>query len=137
MRFPRESLSILLIALVPALATALWHPQKPDWDQSKLEEGEIRISMAKKLGDHVLWVDARSPQEFEREHIPGALRLNEQDWDPLITPFLEKWTPTQYVIVYCGADCKSSHQVAFRLRHMGISPVFVLKGGWEEWKKNE
>lgn len=136
MSFLRESLSILLIAVIPALATALWHPKKPEWNPSQLQEGEITLVMTKKLDHPILWVDARSPLEFEKGHIPNALRLNEQDWNQLITPFLEKWTPNQHVVVYCSTACKSSYHIASRLREMGISPTFTLKGGWEEWKKD-
>jgi len=39
--------------------------------------------------------------------------------------------------VYCdGADCGTSRAVARRLkRELGVSEVYVLKGGWRAWPK--
>ncbi|MBI4023445.1 MAG: hypothetical protein HY360_00595 [Verrucomicrobia bacterium] len=38
--------------------------------------------------------------------------------------------------IYCGGqECQASRQVAGRLRESGIEPVYVLKGGWDAWRK--
>ena len=86
-------------------------------------------------GGNLLWVDARSTEEYGAEHVPGALLLNLENWDQLFPKFLDQWTPGEKVVVYCGvATCELSREVAERLRKNGISAVFVLKGGWEAWK---
>ena len=82
-----------------------------------------------------MWVDARSADDYEAEHVPGALLLNLESWDELFPKFLDQWTPEKKVVVYCSAaTCELSREVAERLRTNGISSVFVLKGGWEAWK---
>ena len=86
-------------------------------------------------GGNVLWLDARSAEEYEAEHVPGALLLNLENWDHLFPKFLDQWAPGEKVVVYCSAaTCELSREVAERLRKNGISMVFVLKGGWEAWK---
>jgi rhodanese-related sulfurtransferase len=86
-------------------------------------------------GESVFWVDARSADEYEAEHVPGAFLLNLESWDQLFPEFLDRWTPEKKVVVYCSAaSCELSREVAERLRQNGISSVFVLKGGWEAWK---
>jgi rhodanese-related sulfurtransferase len=53
----------------------------------------------------------------------------------LFPKFLDQWAPDQKVVVYCSAStCELSRDVAERLRKNSVSPVFVLKGGWEAWK---
>ena len=82
-----------------------------------------------------LCVDARSKTSFEKDHIPGAVLLNEDQWDELLPGVLTAWWPGQSIVVYCDDKlCDSSNAVAKRLRETGLGPVFVLKGGWEAWK---
>jgi rhodanese-related sulfurtransferase len=84
---------------------------------------------------NVLWVDARSADEYEAGHVPAAILLNLEDWDRLFPQFLDRWSSEKKVVVYCGAtSCELSREVAERLRKNGIPSVFVLKGGWEAWK---
>ncbi len=127
-----EAFVIVLIALLPSIGAALVHPKKPDWN---LKNNEISLSQINK--DLALWIDARSQSEYDQQHIPGALPLNEDNWDALLAPILDTWRPGQLIVVYCSSQkCLSSHEVAKRLREqVGLSPVYVLKGGWEAWKE--
>jgi rhodanese-related sulfurtransferase len=86
-------------------------------------------------GENVLWVDARSSDEYEADHVPGAILLNLENWDRLFPEFLDHWNPDKKIVVYCSvASCDLSREVAERLRKNNIPFVFVLKGGWEAWK---
>jgi rhodanese-related sulfurtransferase len=134
-RLVRQALSILLVALIPASLTAAFHPRRPPWSEETLERGDVLLPTALAWGGAVLWVDARSAEEYGAEHVPGALLLNLENWDQLFPKFLDRWAPGENVVVYCGAaSCELSREVAERLRKNGISTVFVLKGGWEGWK---
>jgi rhodanese-related sulfurtransferase len=126
---------ILVAALIPAVLTAAFHPQRPAWSQETLASGEERLPTVLSWGESVLWVDARSADEYEAEHVPGAISLNLESWDELLPKFLDQWSPEKKVVVYCSAaTCELSREVAERLRKSGITSVFVLKGGWEAWK---
>jgi rhodanese-related sulfurtransferase len=135
MRPVRQAGLILLAALIPASLTAAFHPQRPPWSQETLAPGEESLSTVLTWGDNTLWVDARPAEEYESDHVPGAISLNLENWDQHFPKFLDDWVPEKKVVVYCSAaTCELSREVAERLRKGGISSVFVLKGGWEAWK---
>lgn len=126
--------------ILPAIGTGLLHPKAPIWNIAELKPGEIRVRDALAWGDQVLWIDARSGQLFEQEHIPGipgALRLNEDEWESLLPQLLQVWHPDRKVVVYCDSSaCQASHNVARRLREeVGLTDVYVLHGGWAAWKE--
>lgn len=134
----RQALLILFAALIPASLTAAFHPRRPLWSPDQLESGEAMLSTVMAWDGNVLWIDARSADEYEAEHVPGAIMLNLEGWDQLFPQFLDRWSPEKRVVVYCSAaTCELSREVAERLRKSGISSVFVLKGGWEAWKSKK
>ncbi|MBV8176554.1 MAG: rhodanese-like domain-containing protein [Verrucomicrobia bacterium] len=138
MRSLRQALLILLAALIPAGLTAAFHPRRPAWSEDTLLPGEVKLQTVLAWGSDVLWIDARSLKEYEAEHVPGAILLNLEDWEQLFPRFLDQWRPEQKVVVYCSStSCELSHEVAERLKTNGISPVYVLKGGWEAWKNRK
>ncbi|HEY5894161.1 MAG TPA: rhodanese-like domain-containing protein [Chthoniobacterales bacterium] len=133
-----QAIVILLLALFPALITAFWGPNRPNWDRDQLAEGEIRLTDALKT-PNAIWIDARTKAEYDQEHVPGAALLNEDQWNSLLLAFASQWQPDQVIIVYCDSlQCDSSHQVAKRLqKELGAEKekVLVLKGGWRSWKQ--
>ena len=138
MRALRQASLILLAALIPTTFTAAFHPLRPPWSEETLLPGEALIQTVLAWGRDVLWIDARSANEYEAEHVPGAILLNLEDWDQLFPGFLDQWNPNKKVVVYCSSTaCELSHEVAGRLQVDGISPVYVLKGGWEAWKSRK
>ena len=129
----KQAASLALLALVPAVATALLHPKRPAFTD-QIREGEIAVADAMRAPSEYLWIDARSAAHFAERHIPGALPLNEDAWDELLPAVLEAWPTGRPAIVYCDSRaCEASEDVAKRLREFGVAPVFVLKGGWQAW----
>jgi len=86
-----------------------------------------------------LLVDARSWDDYAKEHIPGALSLDQQDWDTGLVSFLEHWTPSRPVVIYCGGQaCGLSKAVALRLlTDLPEADVYVLKQGFSAWKLHQ
>jgi rhodanese-related sulfurtransferase len=139
----RQALILITLAFLPALGEAVYFRNKVSW-QSRLSASEIvTVDQARSWGDNVMWVDARSAEDFESDHIPGAILLNEDSWNELLPQFLEQWSPDKGVVVYCSAQsCNAAAEVARRLReeaqlkdNEGKNCVFVLEGGWEDWLK--
>ena len=129
----KQAAGLALLALVPALATALLHPKRPAFTE-KIREGEIAAADAMRNASDYLWIDARSTAHFAERHIPGAVPLNEDAWDELLPAVLQAWPTGKPAIVYCDSRaCEASEDVAKRLREFGVAPVFVLKGGWDAW----
>ena len=135
----RQALLLIALALVPAIGEAIYFRNRVSW-QSPIPASElVTVEQAQSWGDNVIWVDARPAEEFDRDHIPGAISLNEDSWNELLPQFLGQWSPEKRVVVYCSAQsCNASREVAHRLRNeAGLKDVFVLQGGWEGWLKNK
>ena len=128
----RQLAALLALALLPALVSGVIQLKRTD--RTPVAD-EVSASDAQAWGDKVLWVDARARAKFEQGHIPGAVLLNEDEWDRLVPVFLDMWEPEKIVVVYCdGGSCDASHAVAKRLREeLKLENVHVLKGGWSAW----
>jgi rhodanese-related sulfurtransferase len=140
----RQTSILIAVAFLPALGEAIYFRNRVSW-QSRLSASEVvSVDQARNWGDNVMWVDARPAEEFENDHIPDAILLNEDDWNELLPQFLRQWSPDKRVVVYCSAQsCNAAAEVARRLREEaqlkndeGKDCVFVLEGGWEEWLKS-
>jgi rhodanese-related sulfurtransferase len=135
----RQTLILAALALVPGLAQAIYFGDKVSWWSPVPASEMVTATQARAWGENTIWLDARPDNEFARDHVPGALQLNEDRWSELLPQFLAAWSPEKKVVVYCGSEgCNASLEVARRLRKEAQLPnVFVLEGGWEEWlKKN-
>lgn len=130
----RQVCALMLLALVPATLSALFHPKRPAFSAETLREGEIAVADVMREPKAFLWIDARPEAEYLKGHVPGALRLMEDEWDTLVPAVLQAWPTGQTAVVYCSSrQCENSTAVAARLREFGLAPVHVLKGGWESW----
>lgn len=135
----RQALVLAALSLLPAVGEAIYFRGKISW-QSPIPSSEmVSVDQARAWGENVIWVDARPDAEFVRDHVPGALSLNEDRWNELLPQFLAAWSPGKKVVVYCSTEsCDLAREAAERLRKEAQIPeVFVLEGGWEAWlKKN-
>jgi rhodanese-related sulfurtransferase len=131
----RQVAALLCLALLPAIAQALYLRGKVSWQTPVAASQMIGVREAIALGDGALWLDARPDAEFEHEHVPGAIQLNEDRFNELLPQMLQVWSPQRKVVVYCSSQaCGASREVARRLRNeAGLTNVFVLEGGWEAW----
>ncbi|NOY00628.1 MAG: rhodanese-like domain-containing protein, partial [Verrucomicrobia bacterium] len=129
---------IAVLVIIAAVVTFYVHPKAPAlYEVSVAVKDEITLDGIRKLGEAVVWIDARTEKEFELGHFDGALLLNQENWADLMWQHRDVIEGIQEtpVVVYCdGKRCKRSSEVAERLRtEMGLSPVYVLKGDWREW----
>ena len=133
----RQILLLLGLACLPAIGQAIYYRNDTSWHQRPVDSALVNVAQAKGWGDAVLWIDARPEEEFARGHVPGAMLLNEDEWDVLLPALLTAWSPQRKLVVYCSRQsCDASHAVAERLRNEArLKNVFVLEGGWEEWEK--
>jgi rhodanese-related sulfurtransferase len=133
----RQALLLMALAFVPAIGEALYFRDKISWQSRDRDSEMVDVDRAQSWGANAMWVDARPDNEFERDHVPGAILLNEDRWNELLPQFLEQWSPEKKVIVYCSSQsCNASREVARRLRdEAGLKDVFVLRDGWEAWLK--
>lgn len=133
----RQVLLLLGLAFLPAIGQAIYFRSAASWHHPPVDSALVSLEKAKGWGDTVIWVDARPEADFERGHVPGALLLNEDEWNAQLRTFLTAWSPERKVVVYCSAlSCSASHAVAERLRNEAeLKNIYVLEGGWEAWQK--
>ena len=137
--FLRQALLLAALAFVPAIGQAIYFRERVSW-QSPIPPSEmVTVRQARAWGADVIWVDARPEEDFTRDHVPGAILLNEDRWNELLPPFLATWSPEKKVVVYCSTQsCNLALEVARRLRNEAqLKDVYVLQGGWEEWLKQK
>lgn len=138
----RTGLVVLTLPLLPAVATGLWHPRRPDWAALRASDGGVRqVDLAAARTDFAgaLWVDAREAGAYAAAHVPGALSLNETEWETGFGALVEAWDGARGIVVYCGGEsCHASEAVARRLkRELGFENIVVLRGGWDAWREAE
>lgn len=137
-RWLGQAVALLLLALLPAFGESIFFHQKISWRSAIPASEMVTLAQARAWGDTAIWVDARPDEEFARDHVPGAISLNEDHWNSSLPQFLAAWSPEKKVVVYCSSlSCNASREVARRLRKEAqLQNVFVLEGGWEAWLKN-
>jgi len=130
-----QTIALLAFAFVPAIGHAIYERQRIHWDEAQLTENEVTLQQANEWGESTLWIDARPDEQFEKQHIPGAISLNEDRWNELLPQTMTAWSPEKRLVVYCSSQsCALSREVARRLRdEAGLKNVYVLHGGWEAW----
>lgn len=136
----RQALILVALAFLPGIGQAIYFRDKVSWQLPVPASEMVTVVQARAWGENAIWIDARPDEEFARDHVPGALSLNEDRWNELLPQFLAVWSPEKKIVVYCSSQsCNASREVAHRLRNQAQPPmqnVFVLEGGWEEWLKS-
>ena len=136
----RQALILVALAFLPGIGQAIYFRDKVSWKLPVPASEMVTVVQARAWGENAIWIDARPDEEFARDHVPGAVSLNEDRWNELLPQFLAVWSPEKKIVVYCSSQsCNASREVAHRLRNQAQPPmqnVFVLEGGWEEWLKS-
>jgi thiosulfate/3-mercaptopyruvate sulfurtransferase len=116
-----------------------------DWLAARLKEPDLRIVAA----PFYMPGDARTPKdEFEREHIPGAVLFDLEEISDHANPLPHMLaspddfadavgnlgiSDTDRIVVYDHAGLLSAGRVWWNFRVMGHEEVYVLDGGLPRW----
>ncbi|MEJ2726983.1 MAG: rhodanese-like domain-containing protein [Deltaproteobacteria bacterium] len=95
------------------------------------------IALAKAISDkgEVLFVDARSQNDYENGHIPGAISLPVGQFEERIGSFLNRYPLEQPMVTYCsGRTCEDSHDLARFLSDVGFADVRIFIDGLPGWE---
>ena len=132
-------LLLVALAFVPAIGEAIYFRGKVSWQSLDRSSEMVNLDQVQSWGTNAIWVDARPDNEFEQDHVPDAIPLNEDRWNELLPTLLARWSLEKKIVVYCSSQsCNASREVARRLRdEAGLKDVFVLQGGWETWLKSK
>lgn len=126
-----QTLLLLGLALVPAVATGVAHPRRPPWSGGA---DHLPLRVARSWGRDVLWLDARPPQQYLLDHIPGAVPIDPALWETL-SPHIAEAAAGKRIIIYCQNDaCADGQEIARRLaRELKRDEIYILRGGFDAW----
>lgn len=128
-RWSRVSLWLLLSAFCGFCWMAA-HVQKSSQFQARqlLSLDEFKSLLL----ERVFVIDARPQAFYDQGHIPGAMTLPLNSFDPV--QLVGKIHPDDTIIVYCSdIACHDSHKLAERLSRSGYAHILIFSGGLEEW----
>lgn len=74
-------------------------------------------------------IDARDPEQYAKEHIPGAVNI---EWRQALAK-RDSIPKDKPVLIYCNTGSLSA-QAGFALRVAGHDNLRILQGGFAEWK---
>jgi rhodanese-related sulfurtransferase len=102
-------------------------------DKLEFETDSWDLQDALDRGEKIIVIDARSPQSFQKEHIPGAVSLPHRMMTTESTRQLDR---TALCVVYCdGIGCNASTKGALNLAKLGFR-VKELMGGLDWWRRD-
>lgn len=83
-----------------------------------------------KENEKFVLVDARSREDYDKSHLPGALSIPVDE----IRDYADKLDKSEEVITYCGGfQCPASTAAAKEFMSLGFRNVLDYKGGIQEW----
>ena len=97
----------------------------------------IKLDFAYKLfKQKIIFIDARSPEEFAEGHIKDAINIpfyGSENYSKTINNL----NKNNIIVTYCsGADCDIAELSGEELFEMGFKRIYVFIGGYDEWTKN-
>jgi rhodanese-related sulfurtransferase len=103
----------------------------------KRPQAEILFHDPRLQDGRIVFVDARSEEDYQDGHIPGAYELDPYHPEKKLGAVLTVCQAADKVVVYCtGGDCEDSDTAALLLRDGGVpgAKLFVYGGGITEWE---
>ena len=91
------------------------------------------LKVALEAGGDLVVIDARAPEAFAREHIPGAISLPHRAMSAESVAAIDR---DALVVTYCdGIGCNASTKGALAMTRLGFR-VKELMGGLDWWKRD-
>jgi rhodanese-related sulfurtransferase len=109
----------------------------PSGTEEEKPEEINSVARAMEIFDNgnVLFVDARSSDNYEDGHIPGAISLPVGQFDEQIESLLNRYSSDQPIVTYCsGRTCEDSHDLAQFLSDAGFTNVRIFIDGFPGWE---
>jgi rhodanese-related sulfurtransferase len=144
-----QSLAVLILALGIGLSVNFLRDQRLPLvkdlsggaqlnSASKGDDLNIALEDAEALyfAQQVVFLDARSREQYRRGHIEGAKSLPWEDFDRRFPQVMSGISYDAVIITYCdGESCSLSRELASALMAKGYDQVRVLVDGWKLWQQ--
>lgn len=131
-------LSMVVTSLRPDVVAFLFQ-HRADPPPGEFPEGIKEISVLNafeklKQGSTV-FVDARSPEDFRKLRIRGAISLPESEKDAWLERVMQEMAPDTPLIAYCSDSlCHLAQDLTETLVLAGFQNVRTMKAGLKEWE---
>lgn len=153
----KQALWIVLFACVVALGYNLFSPKGipliGNWEPKVLNSGVVVppsytegedapvISLSEAHSGfnsgQVIFLDARTNEDYKIGHIPGAIQLYMEEFDTQYPLVKDKLFKDALIITYCGGDeCELSLFVARNLKAEGYTNLKIFFGGLERMARS-
>ena len=97
----------------------------------EIDSWDLKVALG--AGENMVVIDARSPEAYKNEHIPGAINLPHRRMNEETTKHLDK---TALVVAYCdGIGCNASTKGALNMAKLGFRAKELI-GGLDWWKRD-
>lgn len=97
----------------------------------EIDSWDLKVALDRR--DNFTVIDARSPEAYAIEHIPGAINIPHRTMDDATTANIDK---SSIVVTYCdGIGCNASTKGALNMTKLGFK-VKELMGGLDWWKRD-
>ena len=128
---PATKVGFSLVTEHPAAAPAVANRHFADKLAVETDASDVHSDLERGVDGFVV-VDARSPEDYARCHIPGAISLPHRS----ITGDTKAALPKgKLIVTYCwGPGCNAANKAAVRLSALGFQ-VKEMIGGIEYWRK--
>lgn len=125
-----QTLILLGLAILPAIATGVAHPHRPMWSGAD----QLALRTARGWGRQVLFVDVRPPEQYLLDRIPGALPLQLSTWEQFL-PAVRDASKDKRIVIYGQSGSESdAPRIAEKLRHdLARDEIYILRGGFDAW----
>ena len=138
----REIVILLFLSLVMAVGTNLFRqtsiPWAEDWTARQLTRFESKslVTPEEAMDLHnkglALFVDAREPEMFAKEHIAGAMSLPFNPFDGNMDALIAELPRDRMLVIYCDSvACSKSQELADQLDFYGFDKALVSRKGWK------
>ncbi len=119
----------------PALSPAPWGAGTHQATSDDISVSPTCAQALVKYADALL-IDVRGSAPYSGGHAAGAINIPaSQLFEQSNIQYLTEVQATRPIILYCEADCTSSHSIAEKLRQQGWDNVLVIRGGMEAWQE--
>lgn len=79
-------------------------------------------------------VDVLGEEQFEKEHVPGAINI---PYERIANEALDRFDKDDRIVVYCkNKACTASPEAAEKLDDLGFKHVYDFENGIEGWKSS-
>lgn len=92
-----------------------------------------KIEELQQQNNSVKLIDIRTPEEYEKMHVPGALNIPADS----LAGNSSKFTPRDTIVCICNKGQERSQNAAAALSAMGFVNVFYLQDGTFGWFTEE